>query len=273
VGQAIIAAMGSSSSTCRLPSPAVNLINWHWLEDLLVRACELEIREFARLHPDERFFAFCLEFDGLECDLRLSFGTHRAVERALRRAQGDSDSPVYYRAIELRPRHWDYARQPLRDPEGAWEPARPLLARCRENMAETDEPEAVEFLWLRFEYLAECVVARLMDRGAFRFLDTEAEFLAFAANENEMLEEMEIRLAKLYPRYRPATAELVSSPRVGELPPRRCRSLTCKSSPRPAAVARCTYCQAWLCEGCGATHLHPELLARRPFFGDPAEAL
>jgi hypothetical protein len=248
----------------------VNLINWLWLEDLLVRASEAEIRAFAAAHPDETFFAACLEFDGLAGTVAFSYGSRDAVEAAAAALQAESSQPVYYRAVELQPQYWRYRLQPAagpdRVPSGCWQDTEPILERYRESMEADLEPEVTEFLWLRFEYLAECVLRRLLDRAAFSPLPCEAEFLAFSGNDLESLEELEDRLEKLYPRYRRATVELSSRPRLGELPARRCQGDPCPERQNRFGLVRCTYCQRWLCATCEAAHSHPELFERVPFF-------
>jgi hypothetical protein len=245
----------------------MNLINWHWLEDLLVRACELEIRTFGLNHPEEPVFAFCLEYEGLDASLNFSYGTREAVETAVSSLRAEDEGEgVCYRAVELRPEHWRFRRQPRQDPEGVWSDAEPILERYRENMQEDAQPEVTEFLWLRFEYVAECVAQRLLERGTFRYLNRELEFLAYAANEHESLEELEDRLSKLFPDYRRATVEYVTRPRLGQLSSRNCRGSRCRRRPRPALLTRCTYCQGWFCDRCLEEHSHPELFSRRPFF-------
>lgn len=273
----------------------MRLINWHWLEDLLVRACEAEVRAFARRHQDEEFFAFCLEFEGLSGELAFSYGTRGVVEDAYATLAADPDEePLYYRAVELNPEHWRYRREPVRDEDGSWARARPILAAYAEAMQEDPESEVGEFLWLRFEYLAESVIRRLVERDGFRALPREAQFLAYPAAEDERLEELEERILKLYPNYRRATAELVDHPRPGELSSENCEAEGCPNAASRPEIAdlttvltqeelrhtltvldhwreelglqRCTYCDAWLCEACGEQHAHPELARRQSFF-------
>jgi len=259
----------------------VKLINWLWWEDLLVRAAEVEVSAFGRQHRQERFFAFCLEYDGLDGSLGFSYGARAEVDAAAE-LPADDGQPVYYRSIELRPEHWRRRRVPIRDPEGHWSRMAPHFALYREQ-SQTDDLEAMEFLWLRFEYLAESVVRRLNERDAFCDLSREAEFLAYAANDAERLEEVENRLVKLYPRYRRATAELVDLPEPGEIPPDACEGEDCPRSlaslqapgvlpPEPwgqeEPLLRCTYCGLWYCAACHPEHRHPELEGRRPFFGE-----
>ncbi|MFN3649173.1 MAG: hypothetical protein ACK47B_06290 [Armatimonadota bacterium] len=244
--------------------PRVSLINWDWFEDLLVRACEGEIRRFGSQHPEEPVFACCLEFDALFGALYFSYGTHDAVERAVRGSRKGRGSRSY-REVELNPVYWSFRRVPQDDPDGSWEEVGELQRRHRENMALDSAPETVEFLWLRFEYLVECVVRRLIDRGAFRHLSREAEFLAYCATEEDSLEELEDRLEKLYPMYRRATMELTDHPRAGTYPSGRCGG-GCRGSAERPELRRCTYCQTWLCSGCSDGHTHAELLKRQPLF-------
>ena len=157
----------------------MKLVNWPWLEELLVRTCELEVRAFGRAHPDERFFAFCLEFNPIDGLLGLSYGTHGAVDAAVERLRTETaTAAVPYRAVELRPQYWRYRRQPILDPDGAWRRAVPILEAYREALAEDEAPGAREFLWRRFEYLAECVLGGLLERDVFAALPREAEFIA-----------------------------------------------------------------------------------------------
>jgi hypothetical protein len=245
----------------------VNLINWPRLEDLLVRACELEVQCFARDYPSEPVFACCLEFDGLTGGVELSYGTQGAVGQAVQALKSGGEGLPYYRNVELRPQHWARVRMPAHDPAGVWQQARPILGAYAEAMEEGGDTEAAEFLWLRYEYLMECVVRRLIERDAFRPLAREPHFIAYAANEEETLEELEDRLEKLYPRYRRAAAELVALPRTGHPAPEGCSGRVCGGKKRRAELARCTACQRWLCPSCGNGHVHRELLERRPFFG------
>ncbi len=250
----------------------IDLINWPWLEDLLIRGCEGEIRAFARRQGTEPVFAFCLEFDGLAGDLSLSYGTRSSVDRAA----GRSGVPAYYRSLELRPENWSLRRQPITDPDGFWAQAEIVLARVREAYNGDLSPEAAEFLWLRFEYLAECVVQALKESGAFQVLAREPEFVAFAANEDESLEELEDRLVKLYPRYRRATVELINQPRprsileahLGTFEAPRCATPRCLAVYGVDELYRCTHCQSWFCDDCAGEHLHPELFERVPLFGE-----
>jgi hypothetical protein len=243
----------------------VNPINWLWLEDLLVRAFELELRAFADNHSGESFFAVCLEFDGLNGSLGLSYGTRRAVDEGFLARQAKREGVVYYRAVELRPEHWSFRLQPVLDPEGVWRRLQPAIERYAGLMQEDLDPEVAEFLWLRFEYLADSVLQRLTERGAFRYLGRDAEFITYSANEHEALEELEDRIVKCYPHYNRATVELVDHPRPGELPATGCEAVDCPD-PLAASLARCTHCQQWLCEGCRSHHTHPELFRRGALF-------
>jgi len=245
----------------------VELINWLWLEDLLVRASEAEIRCFGAAHPGEAFFAFCLEFDGLQGTLGLSYGTREAVEYVVAgRRSDEGEETVCYRAVELLPENWRYRKRPVQDPEGAWQQAQPILQRYRDAMAADLDPGVTEFLWMRFEFLAECVVQRLTERGAFRHLAQEGEFLAYTGNENESLEELEDRLEKLYPHYRRATAELVSQPRMGQPLPKACANADRSPHGSRGSLYRCTHCGDWYCASCADGHFHEELSVRLPFF-------
>ena len=124
----------------------MDLINWLWLEDLLVRACELEIREFGLEHREEEFFALCLEFEGLTGSLDLSYGTRESVERAASERVCDPDQGcTCYRTLELRPEHWAYRRLAIADPEGVWKRAQAILDRYRNAMGEDGEPDVAEF--------------------------------------------------------------------------------------------------------------------------------
>jgi hypothetical protein len=244
----------------------VKLVNWPWLEELLVRACELEVRAFGAAHRDERFFAFCLEFNPVDGALGLSYATHDAVEaavEALRREAATVALP--YRSVELRPQYWRYRRQPVQDPEGAWDRAAPVLDAYREALAQEEAPGAREFLWRRFEYLAECVVRALLERDAFSALRLEREFLAYPANEHDRVEAVEDWLAALNPRYRRATMEMVSQPRPRSVRPASCAAEGCESQVTRRGLRRCTYCNHWFCGTCAAEHHHPELLRRQSF--------
>lgn len=266
----------------------MSLINWLWLEELLVRSAEEEIAANARRLSDERTYAFCLEFDALDATLAFSFGTREDVEKAA--TTGDA-ALAGYRALELTPSFWRRSRVPIEDPCGSWLHVTPILEKIRENLADEDATaESVEFAWLRFEYLAECVVQRLVERDAFRGLSRASEFIAFAANDQERLEEVEDRLCKLYPSYNRATvewaeharpadiqaelAELFESAesaaagdlRRGVLRRRTCQSGKCNRHPPPRTTVRCTYCRRWFCSECKAGHAHPELAAPQPFF-------
>ena len=244
----------------------MKLVNWPWLEELLVRTCELEVRDFGASHRDERFFAFCLEYNPVDASLGLSYGTHSAVEAAVARLRGDAATAATpYRSVELRPQYWRYRRQPFLDPEGTWQRAAPILDAYREALAQDAAPGAHEFLWRRFEYLAECVLGVLAERGVFDFLPREPEFVAFAANEHERVEAVEDRLAALYPRYRRATMEMVSQPRPGSVRSGACAAEGCKSRVTRTGLRRCTYCNHWFCRVCAAAHDHPEVLVRQPF--------
>jgi len=266
----------------------MSLINWLGLEELLVRSVEEEIAANVGALADQRTFAFCLEFDALDVTLTFSFGTREDVETAA----ADADLLLTsYRVLELSPSRWRNARVPVTDPSGAWRQIDPILEKIRENLADDEAtPEAVEFTWLRFEYLAECVVLRLVERNAFQALNRAPEFIAFAAHDQERLEEVEDRLCKVYPSYNRATAEWAeharpadiqaelaelfadsetTSPeemRRGVLRRRSCQSGKCNRHPSPRTTMRCTYCQRWFCADCKASHAHPELAAPQPFF-------
>ena len=242
-------------------------LNWHWLEDLLVTAGDLEVRAFGLAHSEEIFFAACLEYDGLEGSLAWSFGTRDAVEAVVAAADPRTRDDLCYRAVELQPENWEYRRMPVQDPEGLWDAPRRLLDQYREIMNEDLDPEVAEFYWLRFEYLAESVVQRMLERGSFRYLNREGEFLAYAYNEHETLEELEDRLARFFPGYRPATMEFVEHPRLGELPAHVCAGRHGRERLSTlTALGRCTACQKWYCPRCSQSHHHPELRARRSFF-------
>jgi hypothetical protein len=241
------------------------LINWLWMEDLLVRASEAEVRGFGEAHPNAVFFAFCLEFDGVEGSFRYSYGTHRAIDAAMERHRV-AGNRTCYRCIQLDPQNWTHRDAPVADVDGQWSALQPVLATYREAMAEDPEPEAAEFYWLRFEYLAECTVRRLIDRDAFRYLPREGEFIAYSLCRDERLEELEDRIEKLYPAYRRATMEMVRHPRPGEMEAGICDGTRCGRS-MAASLYRCTHCQSWYCESCSGDHWHPELSERRPFFG------
>ena len=62
--------------------PSLHLINWLWLEDLLVRACELDLQNFGAAHADEAFFGYCLEHDGVAGTLRACYATYAASDGA-----------------------------------------------------------------------------------------------------------------------------------------------------------------------------------------------
>lgn len=242
------------------------LINWHWLEDLLTRACELEIRRFGEAHGGESFFAFCLEFDGLEGTLRLSYGTRAAVDAVVSSAMNSAEGVTSYRAVELRPENWQHRDIPILDAEGYWSRARPLLDQYRELMADDLDADQTEFYWLRFEYLTESVVQRLIDRDAFRHLRRDREFLAYSAGDAERLEELEERIAKLYPNYRRATSEWVDQARSGYFRGITCDGPQCGDPPVEEELTRCTGCHLWFCPTCRAEHRHPELTLRQSFF-------
>lgn len=266
----------------------MSLINWLWLEDLLVSSAEQQVQVCAEGLADERFYAFCLEFDVLDAELGFSFGTRADVERAAAEAGGDIRC---YRALELVPALWRHARVHVSDPSGAWQQAAGILGKIRGALSDDETPaEAIEFAWLRFEYLAESVVQRLVERDAFRSLNRASEFIAFAANEQERLEEIEDRLCKLYPSYNRATAEwaeharpadiqaelaeifenpdlgVAGEVRRGVLRRRSCQSGKCGRHPSPRTTVRCTYCQRWFCGQCKSAHIHPELAVPQPFF-------
>lgn len=248
----------------------LNLINWPWLEDLLVRAGESEIAAFARQHRDEVFFAFCLEHEGLTAALTFSYGTYGAVADALQLLRGSAaDSPPYCRNVELRPRFWRYRWGPDPERDPTWGRIASILGAHEENMRRAEkESEVLEFQWLRFEYLAECVVARLQERGAFRALPCETEFIAFAANEHESLEELEDRLERAYPDYRRAAVEWSGRVRPAHDSPQACEDPSCTR--KRGRLARCTACHFWFCEACRAGHLHPELFRRQPLLNPPS---
>ena len=267
------------------------LINWLWLEELLVRAGEAEVRAMAEAHPETAFYAFALEFDAVEASLGFSYGTRSDVEAAAATLRDETQEPICYRSLELSPPHWRRRRVSAVDPAGDWARAQPILAAIRESIsAEEQEPEAIEFLWLRFEYLVECVVQQLIEQDAFRCLRRAPEFIAFAANDHEQLEELEDRLCKFYPNYNRATTgwadharptdvqaelaelfESASGESPGELRKRvlrrrACQSGKCPRHPTPRTTQRCTYCQRWFCEGCQDAHQHAELSTPQPLF-------
>ena len=245
----------------------MRLINWPWLEDLLVRAVEAEIREFGSGHRDEPYFAFCVEFDCLTGSLELAYGRRPDVDACLRAVTAEQPGePVCYRALELRPENWKFHAQPIRDVDGAWRSAASVLEHFQENIVADEEPDVTEFLWMRFEYLVECVVRRLIDRDAFRTLPRDPEFLAYAVNPQERLEELEDRIGKLYPGYRRATFEWSEQPRPGELLPSGCQAESCARPTSPRGLMRCTSCHGWFCSRCRKKHGHPELSERQPFF-------
>ena len=243
----------------------MKLVNWPWLEELLVRTCELEVRAFGDAHPDEQFFAFCLEYNPVDASLALSYGTHAAVTEAvagLRTAAATAAMP--YRSVELRPQHWRYRRQPFLDPEGTLERAVSILDAYREALAQDAAPGAHEFLWRRFEYLSECVLRALVEREVFDALPQEPEFVAYTANDHERVEAIEDRLVKHYPHYRRATMEMVSQPRPRSVRPGTCAAEGCESRVTRSGLRRCTYCNQWFCRACSVAHDHPELLVRQP---------
>jgi hypothetical protein len=240
------------------------LINWLRLEDLLARACELEVRAFGADHRFESFHAFCLEFDGFSGSLALSYGTRDAVDTAAE--EGEGDPTFCYRAAELLPDCWRHRDVPRADPEAYWAAAAPMLTQYQELMAGDPDEEIAEFFWLRFEHLAESVVRRMLDRDAFHYLRREREFVAYALCREERLEELEDRIARLYPGYNRATMELVDHPRPGEDRPGICDGRTCGRSLARAELARCTYCQGWFCEDCASRHGHAELARRQSLF-------
>jgi hypothetical protein len=246
----------------------VKLINWLWLEELLLRSCEAEIEAFGAAYPAEPFFACCLEFDGMAGEIGLSYGSRVDVEDLAARRRSEGEEVPNYRALELQPQHWRYRRVRMIEEDEARDQADGVLRDYVEAVQGDDTPEVTEFLWLRFEYLAECVVQRLLDRDSFRWLNRERQFLAYAATEHESLEELEDRILKQYPTYRRATAEMLRQTRAGTLPPQGCHDSDCPSRGRFRRVKlqRCTYCQAWFCTECGARHRHAELTDRLPFF-------
>jgi hypothetical protein len=265
----------------------MSLINWLWLEDLLVRSAEDELAYRSESLMAEEFYAFCLEFDVLDAGIAFSLGTREDVERAA----AEASELTCYRALELSPGYWRHARLPIEDPSGSWQQASRILDRLRDTLGGFGAPaEVVEFHLLRFEYLAESVVQRLVEGGAFRRLRRTPDFIAFAAGPQERLEDIEDRLCKLYPNYNRATAEwaeharpadiqaelaelfenpdLVASTEVrrGMLRRRSCQSGKCGRHPVPRSTQRCTYCQRWFCNRCQVTHVHPELAEPQPLF-------
>lgn len=246
------------------------LINWLRLEDLAARACEMEIRAFAAQHRGERFHACCLRYDGFQGTLGMAYGTREAVEAAV--AENRDELGFNYRAYELDPRTWHYDETPRLDPEGYWGAAAPLLAAYRDLMGGDPDEEIAEFFWLRFEYLAECVLRRLMDRDAGRHLRQEQEFLVYCFGAGENVEEVEDRLSRLYPNYNRAGMEFASHPRPGEERPGICDGAECGRSIARPNLRRCTFCGGWFCEVCMFEHGHPELTRRQRFFlqgGEP----
>jgi hypothetical protein len=246
----------------------VKLINWLWLEELLLRSCEAEIEAFGAAHPEEPFFACCLEFDGMAGDLSLSYGARADVEARIAEPRAKGSPAPNYRALELRPEHWRHRRVRMIEGDEAREQAGLILRDYAEAVQGDDTPEVSEFLWLRFEYLTECVVQRLVDRDSFRWLNRERQFLAYAATEDESLEELEDRILKQYPMYRRATAEMLRQTRAATVPPTGCADPDCPARARFRRVKllRCTYCQRWYCGECGSRHEHPELSDQLPFF-------
>lgn len=267
------------------------LINWIWLEELLTQAIEGEIRALAAAHPEEAFYAFCLEFDAVAASFQLSFGTREDVDRVVASWEGPGDDPPCYRALELNPQYWRHRDQPFQNPGGGWAQAQPILESIRESVTDDEaEGQAVEFIWLRFEYLVECLVQKLIEREAFQPLKRAPEFIAFAANQHDRLEELEDRLCKLYPNYNRATAEWSEHARPsdvqaelqelfegeGEQGPgevrrrvlrrRACQSGKCSRHPSPRTTQRCTFCQRWFCDTCREGHQHPELAGQQPLF-------
>jgi hypothetical protein len=245
-----------------------HLINWLRLEDMLVQACAAEVRAFAADYRGEPLFAFCLEFDALTGELALSYGGRAMIEAAV--AEKRDGRRLQYREAELRPRFWGPLRaRPHADPDRHWASLRPLLDQHAENMRSDLASEVAEFCWLRFEYLAECVAARLRERRVFQELPREEAFLIFSGHPEETLEELEDRLAKAYPGYRRATAEMVRHARVGQVPPRRCSVADCGLPTQRQELWRCTHCQSWVCAGCRDQHSHDELYRRLPFLSRP----
>lgn len=258
----------------------MNLINWHWLEELLLRGCEMETRAFAPHHLDERFHAFCLEFDADAGTLACSYGDRASVEQAAEAARAAEVSDLQYRRYELYPQHWQYRRVPLVDPDGAWETAEVILKKYRENLQTANNGEVhgdatpvenIEFYHLRFEYLADTVVRGLVERDVFRSLRQDDEFLAFASGPSETLEELEDRIVKAYPNYHRATREWVRYPRLDEFRRRICSGPGCGKQGRGVGLLRCTACGSWFCASCREEHLHPELAEPQPFFDPLAE--
>ena len=242
----------------------MRLVNWIWLEDLLVRACEDEIRLFAFEHDEAPVYACCLEFDAFQASILFSYAVRSEIEAQVTGA--GAAGPAYYRNLELDPVHWRWRRLPLGDPEGAWEPTRDLLDRCRENLQEAEEVETVRFYWVRFEYLVRSVVRRLIDREAVRYFQHREEpFLLYSAHEGETVEALEDRLADLYPGFQRASFEWSDLSRRGSPRAQSCRKRGCRFRDR-SELLRCTACGTWRCPDCAPGHKHPELRARRPFF-------
>ena len=114
----------------------------------------------------------------------------------------------------------------------------------------------------------ESVVKRLLERGSFRHLRRDAEFLAYVAHEHETLEELEDAITKLYPDDERATVDFSEHPRPGELP----RSVPARNAgrggllgPRPLQVTATTG-SARTARDPRASRLYPRraLLGERP---------
>jgi hypothetical protein len=255
-----------------LPAPSA-LVNWPWLEDLLVRCVEHDVEAFAAQHPLDSCFAACLEFDPLIGRFSLAYGTQDAVEQAWKQQAGAAQgADRCYRALELRPSTWRFQGLTLTGPEASVQQAETILERYRERaqFEEGENPEAALFLQLRFQFLAECVVRRIMERDGLYPLARDSEFLAYTASPYETLEDVEDRLCRFYPEYRRATAEFVEYARWGSPKPRRCREPGCRRSVR-VSLERCTYCGVWLCSTCRLVHEHPELARKLSFFDAPVD--
>jgi hypothetical protein len=244
----------------------LRLINWLWLEDLLVEAIRGEVESFAREHRSERFYALCLEYDPADGSFALAYNTREAADQSIQSLSEGEEYEVCCRAVELLPDYFHYRRVPAADRDGFWSAAMERLEPYREAMSPDTEPEVVQFLWVRFEKLLEDSLRRLLERDGFRRLSQELEFLAYSTTERESLEELEDRLVRLYPTYRRATMEQSEGVRYGLRRPRRCKTEGCDASAKENRLLRCTYCQAWLCDACWEAHRHPELNVPQPLF-------
>ena len=244
----------------------MRIINWIWLEDLLVRAFEDEIRLFAFEHEEAPVFASCIQFDVFQGTFRVSYGTRAAVDRVF----ADSKRPAYYRNVELSPECWEWRDVPLQDPEGAWQPASEILGRIQANLVELEDVDAVRFLWMRFGLLIQIVVNRLIERDVARYFQHREEpFLLFCRHEDEPLEVVEERLASSYPGYQRATVAWAELPIPGgRRRPQRCGKRSCDFAIRSELI-RCTACDVWRCPACAVEHEHPERFERLPFFSMP----